>query len=409
MQALHVRPRRVSAQYIDRSVVVGVHRVAAFDAGKARLALAAFTVDAAALRTGQRRVGGINFSERPAALFKLVGKDRLEGEPALVQNAAVQTRFLPNALARFGYRTASACGHRGNIKPFHNNKAKSSSNAQRRLVMPIGSNASNLAKKGCDTTLRFVLAGGPLPSSSGDRLRPSPSPFQIGQRCGQRQVLPCGKRKSVNYSSINTNGNGGWFGRAAGLDLTREDNVPSVRLPTDSCAFDRAWSLTSVSKFYQPDLRYPNGTPLSVYRLDSCLAPFETKTVIVAASLKGRILRSSSEEISEGSIQVSKSLCLTGAAYCANPVKLRPQRCEFFALARKTDRAPGARAKLPVPDGSLLQGKIEDQATHASKLVESSRLICGRCELVSITAKHPAPIYRKGAANPTPFPQDRRK
>ena len=76
MPFLDAHRRRVPAQYFDSCVRVGMGFVAAMDTGKARLAFAASPVNAAAHRTGLRRIGGRDFTQSPAAFFQLVGEDR---------------------------------------------------------------------------------------------------------------------------------------------------------------------------------------------------------------------------------------------------------------------------------------------------------------------------------------------
>ena len=77
-----------SGRDVDGSVEVGVFDEAAGCTHEARLVLAAFGVDGIASRAGLRGIGGIDLHERPATLFELVGKQRFEGVPALIEDGA---------------------------------------------------------------------------------------------------------------------------------------------------------------------------------------------------------------------------------------------------------------------------------------------------------------------------------
>lgn len=126
--SLHAR--QALAENIDRSVVIGVHFVAAMQAGERRLVLTRSLVDRATCRAGLRRIGGVRFHQRPAALLQFVGKHRFDHVPANVEDGSVEA-----ALA------LTAGSHAARIQRLDHHSPELSRDRGCRFVLPVTPNA----------------------------------------------------------------------------------------------------------------------------------------------------------------------------------------------------------------------------------------------------------------------------
>ena len=203
MPFLHAHRRRVPAQDIDRSVMVGMGAETAMPTDEARLAFAALSVYGSAFRTGLRGMGRSDLAKVSAPLFEFVGKDGLEGEPTLIEDRAVQPGLLPDHASRRFERSSGACGHVPDPQVFKNDCREPPRDIERRLVHPISADTGAASRKFRHTPQRLCPPDGAALTTRDDALCGTLPSFNGFERARQRQALAVGQSQSVGDAPVN--------------------------------------------------------------------------------------------------------------------------------------------------------------------------------------------------------------
>lgn len=363
MPILHAHRRRVSAQYVDRSVVVGVGTETAMSAGKDRLAFAALPVNGSALRARLRRICRVDQHKRAAPLFEFVGKDGGECSPTLVQDTAVKPGLLSDLTAWLLSRPARGACHVFDLQVFDDDSAKPIGNRSTDLVVPIAADAGATSREFCHTSQLFASAVGPLLSACEDLLRRSMQPFDGIEACRQGQVFTRRQHKGCGHATINADRRA-YVGRYHMLNLASETDMPTSLLGSYCDILDLPGHGSRVAKFYPSDLRKLHLRPFAIKTPDLNLAPEKTKRVIGPFPARFWITGSSCKKVLEGSIKIANSLLGASLRDVLNPVIFRAQCGEFSTLFSKIYAVGSA------PYLTLFQGQIVHQAANASELPE---------------------------------------
>lgn len=386
MPFLHAHRRRVPAQDVDRSVVVGVGAEATMATEKDRLAFAALPVHGSAFRTGLRGVGGIDVEKIPAAFFELVGEDGFEAEPTLIEDAPVQSGLLPDHAARFLDGSARGSRHVFDLQIFQNDGSETIGDAQSRLVRPVFPDAGTASREFGGASQRLGPPDRAALAPRGDALCGTLATFNGFERGGDGQMLSSGERQRVGDAAINADARAD-IGRNDILDLAGEADVPAKRIERDGDVLDRASQRARVAELHPADLGQAHGGPFGVEPLRLDLASLKAEGVVDAAPAGRRKARAACEEIGERSIEIAQSLLLAGLRNSPHPVVFGAKQRQFPRLSDIVQLPSGLSLKLTPEIAPLFQRQIVDEAAHASELPEQDFLFGGRIELVAKAAK----------------------
>lgn len=387
MPFLHALRRRVPAQDFDSRIGVGVGFVAAMDANEARLALAASTVNAAAHRTGLRRVGGGNIRQRSAAFLQFVGEDSFKRAPALRKDGAVQPGFLPYVPSRVFNRSFRAGGHAARVHVFERHMPKPARDGQRGLVLPVLAYASYLGGNLRDALQRFPSPIGAALLSSKILLRLSLAPIQQREAFRQGKHFASGQRQRVGDAAIYADAGQSGHGRIM-FDFASERNMPPERIGAHGRIQHSAKARARVAELHPTDLWEADAGPVAVQAFNPNLATLEPETVVYALAARRRVLGAASEEVLEGFIKVAQSLLLAGLRHVGNPVELGAQRGQLAGLRHVIEIFPGLALVAAPMVAPLFKRQIVDEAANASERPERLRLFRRWMELVS-ESSHP--------------------
>lgn len=251
MPFLHAHTRRVPAQDVDRSVVVGMSAQAAMATVEVRLAFAAFTVHGSAGRTGLRGVGGIDLAKASSAFFELVGKDGLEAEPALIENAPVQPGLLAHHAARRFNRASRGGRHVFDAQLFQNHGSEAPADIEGCLVGPVAANAGTSGGQTGRTADGDTPAVGSFLASRHRALCGTAAPFEGFEAGGNAVALAGRKHQRDRHTAIDADARTD-IGRDGLLNLTGEGDVPAERIESDGDVPDRAAQGRVSGNFTQP-------------------------------------------------------------------------------------------------------------------------------------------------------------
>lgn len=389
MPFLHAHRRRVPAQNVDRSIVVGMGTESAGDADEACLALAASTVYGSAARTRLRSVSGINFDERPAALFEFVGQEALESIPTLGQDRVIEGGLRSDIAAGLFYSAGSRRNHISDIEILEDCGAETIGNVERGPVRPIRANAHAPSGNLAAPAQSFVAAPRPALLPGEPTLGNTALSIQLMNTIGDGKVFSSRKGNCIRNATIYAN--------------SRQNAVPFVlfyfaskRYVPAACAsrnghiFYLASERARVPELHPSNFGEARDGPFRIELSDTHLHTLKTEGIAVAFLLRLRIPALPSVESSKHAIEIAKGLCLACIANCGNPIKLRPQICQLAALGCKADGQTFSPLKLTPPVPALLEGKVIDEAANTSELSKQFFLLIGWIEPVSKAAiDHP--------------------
>lgn len=400
MPFLHAHRRRVPTQYVDRSIMVGMGAEAAMATEKDRLAFAVLPVHGSAFRAGLRGVGGIDSHESPAPRFELVGKDGLEAEPALIENAAIEPGLLPHHAARFFHRASRRGGHVLDAQVFEDHGSEAPAQIERRLVLPVAADASAFGREPRCATDRGKSPLRAFLSARHNALCATTAPLDGFQRGGDGQMLAGGERQRIGDAAIDADARAD-IGRSGMLDFAGEAYVPAKHIERDGDVPDRASQGARVAELYPADLRQAHGGPFGVEALRLNLAPLKAEGVVDALATGRRKTRAAGEEIGERSVEIAQRLLLTSLGNGGNPIKLGAQSGQFTALRDVIELSAGLTLVMSPPVPALFEREIVDEAANARELPEQRSLSRRWIELVSEPAKdHPAALGLRSVGMP---------
>jgi len=387
MPFLHAHRRRVPAQDVDRSIVVGVGAKAAMATVERSLAFAAFSVYGSTCRTGLRGVGGINGYERPAALFELVSKDSGKTEPALIENTAIQPSFLADHAARLFNRTLGRGGHVVDPQVFDHHGAKSPRDGERGLVVPIAADASATSRALGRPSQRLGVTDGTALASRRRSLCASAALFNSFERGRDRKALAGRQRQRVGDAAIYANWRAN-IDRRDVFNLAGEADVPAKRIHRDGHVFDRTAHCPGITELDPANLGQADSRPFAVEPFGLYLATLKAEGVVDAALTRCRIAGATVEEVAERPVEIAQRLLLASLRNGGNPAVFGAKGGQFARLRDIVELRPGFTLEVPPPVPALFERQIVDQAAHASELPEQAFLFGARSQLVAEAAKH---------------------
>lgn len=386
MPFLHAHRRRVPAQDVDRSVVVGMGAEAAMATDEARLVFAAFSVYASAFRTGLRGVSGIDLAKVSPAFFELVGEDGLEAEPALIEDRTVEPGLLPDHAAGVFDGPARGSRHVFDAEVFEDHRAEASREIERRLVRPILADAGAAGRKFRGASQRLCATGGTTLASRGDALCGALTAFDGFERARDGHARARGERQCVCDAAINADARTDVGGRDM-LDLAGEAHMPAERVEREGRVFERPAHGPRVAKFHPADFRQTHGGPFAAQPLHLDLSALKTEAVVDVLAPGRWIAGDALEEIGEGFVEIAQRLLLTGLRNGGDPVELTAKGGQFAGLRHVIETLAGLALELPPPLAALLKREIVDEAADAGELPEQDFLLRRRSQLVAKAAK----------------------
>src|SRR5215207_1703686 len=160
MQTLHARMRCAPPPHdILSRVTVGVVAVSTSDAFKDRLALATSRIHDTAGPTGLRGEGRVDLDHPTAVFLHLVGEDCFKPTPALIQDRAVEARFLAHPAARLSLRACGRGRHGLDMQIFQGGDPKAARDVDCGPVVEVAPEATGAGLQASHTpTLASVAA-----------------------------------------------------------------------------------------------------------------------------------------------------------------------------------------------------------------------------------------------------------
>lgn len=378
--------RGVSAQYVNRRVRVGVGGKSAMLAVERRLALAASFIDNSTTRTRLAGVRRIDLYECSSALLQLVSKQSLDCRPTLVEDGAVQTGFLSHVFARFGGSSNCARGHARYSQILQHNGSKPLGDADRRLMLPVASNAGNLSGQPRRAAPSLRIAHGPAPFSCERTLRFAFASVQYAY-IWQGKHLARGQRQRIRDAAVNADRWKAILGRGV-FDFAPKGYVPTDPVLGYRSVFRTPIERSRIAKLHPANIWHPYLGPLSIQFPSAHKCEPEAETVIHTSAAWGRILCRTLKESHERSIKVSKRAFKTASRYGRDPIVLASQFCQFPALRRKADVSACLTFELPPEIAALFPRQIIDQANDTADLRKTLRLLWRWRHAVAERSKH---------------------
>ena len=386
MPFLHAHRRRVPAQDIDCSVVVGMGFVATMDAGKARLAFTALSVHGSASRTGLRGVSGIDLAKVSSALFEFVSKGGLEAEPALIENGAVQSSLLPDHAARFFNSSFGRSRHVADAQVFENDSAKALGKIEAGLVLPVTANAGAAGGQFGGTAQCLGTTDRAALSARGNALCGTLASLDGFKRTRHGQAFAIRQSERVGDAPVNADRREDVGGNDM-FDLASKTDMPAESIERDGGIFTGAAHRPRVTEFDPTNLGQAHGGIFGVELLDFDLAALKAEAVVDVFAARRRILSASSKKITEGSVEIAQRLLLACLRHGGNPVVLRPQDGQFPRLRHVIELPPGLALIVPPEVLTLLKRQIVDQSAHAREMSKQGFLLDIRDQLETEAAK----------------------
>jgi hypothetical protein len=380
--SLRAHRRGVSPQYVNRRIVVGMGFETAMSAAEDRLALATSAVNGSAFRTRLARVGGRDFNQRPAALFKFVGKDGLERVPALIENRSVKTGLCADAAPWGLNRSGRARGHVGDLQVLHDDRSKPARDIQCGTVMPVPADTSALGRQAGAPAELLQSSLGAFLATRKDAL--SAPVLTVYRREGGRdgQMLAIRKCEGISHASVNADAWKIGDGRNM-VDFASEADMPAKWIKCNRCIPNLALGGACTSEFDPANLRDSHSRPLSIELLYASFDALEAEAIVLAFSAWPRVRAASREKILIRPIQIAKGLVLAGGVNRRYPSILGAQLCQFATLRSKAN-VLSIGAKILSPKVTpLLKPQVVNQPTNTCELLEQYLLFGRRSELVA--------------------------
>lgn len=297
-----VHARQTLPEYINRSVVIGIHGVAATLAGEARLALTALLVDGATVRTGLRGIGGIDLDKRPAAFFEFVGQHIFYAAPAYVEDRSIKATLPRNALI------AGAGSHVAGFQILDDNRAVVSANSGGRLVLPIAPNASRFGLELGDNKALVKVAVRALLPTSQDALLFGDEPVDASE-VGCLEFGSIGASKGDANAAINTDG-GQRASRSLVVAQHTDAREPNSIFHNDTARTSLTEYRASVAEFNKPNLRDVERRPFPISTLKAKVLALHFEGFVSACFPESR-KAAAFEKLGERLVQILKRPVLT--------------------------------------------------------------------------------------------------
>jgi len=386
MPFLDAHRRRVPAQDIDCSVVIGMGAKAAMLTDKDRLAFTALPVYGSASRTGSRGIGGIDPAQVSAMLFDFVGKDGLEAEPALIENAPVQSGLLADHATRLVNCAFGRSRHVPDFQVFKNDRAEAPGQIERCPMLPVAADAGTSRGQFGGTAQRLGPADGAALATARKAMCGTLASLDGLKRARHGQALAIGQGKRIGDAAINADGRAD-IGRNDMRDLAGKRDMPAKRVQGHGCVLDRAAQGPRVAELHPADLGQTHGGISAIELLDLNLAALKTERVVYGLAARRGIAGSALEEVGICLVEVAQRLLLACLRYGSNPVVLRPQDGQFPCLRHVIESPSGLTLIVPPEIAALLKSQIVDQAAHAGELPEQDFLLGRWTQLEAEAAK----------------------
>jgi len=380
MPFLHAHRRRVSAQDIYRSVVVGMATETAVLAMKDRLAFAARFVNGSASRTGLRGIGRIDGDQVAAALLQFITKDGGKAAPSLVEDAPIKSGLLAHIEPRAFYGALRARRHVDDAEMFHDHNAKATRDAVASLVVPVSANARAFCRKPGTAQYRFAPTIRSLLSPRYHALRATITPVNGIHTGRHTERLPRREHEGCGHTSINANG---WSVtlRVGPIGLAGKCDVPPKCIKGNGRILYLAADRASHPKLHPAGFKQTNCSPFGIDDPNGHLTAFETKGVVQTLLAWGWISSATGEEVGKCPIEVSQGLLFAYARNGRYPVNLRAEHRQLATLLGEVQRDASVGVCVSV-FLSLLQGEIIDEPADASELPEQRFLLGSWVQLV---------------------------
>lgn len=385
--SLHELRRRVSAQYIDRSVMISMGTEAAGSTVERRLALAAFTVNGSAGRTGLRGIGGIAFQQMPAAFFEFVGKDGFEGIPALIQYRSVKSGFGKNVYARRVSRALGTRCHTADLQIFKHDAAEPLRDAQGGLVVPVATDPGSPSRQAGAAPQLPRPAPRTALAARKDALCGTVTPVDGPKADRDGKPLTGRKGQGIGDAAINPNA---WadVGRRLVFDGAGEVDVPTTPVFDNGYVLHIARKGTRRPEHNPADFGYAYLCPLAVDIANLRLASLEAEALVFALATRFWIARFSRKERFECAVKIPKGLILGCTKYGGNPIKLLAQFRQLSTLGGITNAPPFRCPELPIKVSALFESQVVDEPTHATELPKQQFLLICRLKPVAKCAEN---------------------
>lgn len=374
-----VHARQALAEYIDRSVVIGVHFVTAMQTGEARLALAAPLVDRATGRAGLRGVGGIDFQKRPAALFQFIEEQGFQAMPPDIEDGTIQTSLLGHLT------TVGARRHSASFQVFKNHSAELTGDFSRCLMLPISANAGRFcaearnALSSCEVAARAALSARHnalcLPDFSLD-----------ASDAGKRVGLPRRQRKANFHAPINPD-----CGEAASLRrqfaMNSNAGEPIAILAYYAQRLQGAVKQPSVAELHPAEFGDIYLRPLLVQRTglgvrclnrEAVASPHFPKLREPTAAIEGR----------KGPIQVAQGAMKKNSGRFRDPRHMSPKLGDFPALADVIEHMARLAAILPKIISALFKREVVEISNSPRELAKHFGLRGRWIQPIFVGAEH---------------------
>lgn len=376
MPILHAHRRRVSAQYVDRSVLIGMGAETAMSAGKDRLALAALPIHGSAVRTRLRRIFRVDQHKRAAPFFKLVAEDGGETAPSLVQDASVQPGLLRDFAAWLFDSAASRSRHVADFQFLHDDRSETICNRPSGAMMPVTANTSSSRGKLGNAPQLPAPAVRPLLSSGENVLSHAMAPVNRfeAERNGKR--FASGEHDRIGYAPVDSDRRAN-VGRSFVFNGAAKAYMPADRTGRNRHRPDIAAHWSGVAKLYPSDLRQTDSRPFRIDAPDFDFAPTEAETVVYILSAGRREFGAAGEEIDKRLVEIAQCLFLAGLRDSRYPVVLSSHFCKFTRLRHE------AEAMFPAPYAPLLPSQIVDEPANAGSLPKRDFLFLARDQFES--------------------------
>lgn len=364
---LHGHHRSASAEYVYRSVMVGIGTESAGGTDEAGLAFARSSVHGSAIRTGLRSIGGGHLNERPATLLKLVREHHGKLAPSLVEYGAVETPF-----------SFPSRGHVRYFQILEHDCPKTFGYRTRDAVLPVAADTRNLASQPShasflpSTTVRSALAPRELslgpPYLSFDRRKVRKLEC-LTVRQGQRLSNP------PVYSDC-------WIivRWRFMLNCAGKADMPAKHVGHNRCCLDFAVHRASATVFHPTYFWQPDHAPALADLPNGYICPLIAEAIVQPFFTRRGEALAAREEIIKCPVQVSQGLDQATRWRCLNPIHFRAKNGNFAALADEV-QAPARVGSILPPEGSpLLQREIIDEPRHPRELAHKLCLLGRRVE-----------------------------
>jgi hypothetical protein len=369
--ALHAR--RASAEYVDRSVHVGIIAVSAIDAFKDRLALATSGINGPARRARLRGVGGVYVVQHAAPVGELVFEQSSKKVPALVENYAIKAA-LPWA----------SLGHRGRYQLFEGDLLVAPSDVGRSFVQPVlpGIGGASVRAGKCEPLIMKSPGSAIFPRQGFLQTRTPPVVPANGAR--KQHLLATRESDRCCNPAIDPDCPCGDVFRA--LDIGLADDAPNARTEGDGYRVDLFRQGSSDPKFCAQAIRQAEISPLRVEPSDGAILTLNAERCVALFGPEAREAPRP-KECFIGPVQVAQSVFVDAPGRFSQPFNLLPSFGELAALGGPSKSLPRRSPVMAPPITALLERSIVHKASRSGPIIQSLGL---RARWIKAKRKCPA-------------------